>query len=143
MEPLSGLTNLARLDLSETLVGNPGLEHLKRLTQLEDLNLWGARVGDAGMPHVAEMRALKRLNLDNVGFPAESVALTDEGVTHLAGLSNLEFLHLGKTQVSDAGLAALTGLRNLKQLVITFCPRVTDAGVAKLKEAIPALSIDR
>lgn len=142
MEHLKGLEKLTRLDLSESMVGNGGLEHLKSLA-VEDLNLWGTRVGDAGMKHVAEMAGLKRLNLDDVGVPAENVALTDEGVKLLAGLDNLEWMHLGKTQVSDEGLDALLSLQRLNSLVLHSCPNVTDEGVARLQKARPNLAIDR
>ena len=69
--------------------------------------------------------------------------MTDEGVMHLAGLENLNWLHLGKTKVGDAGLEALSGLSNLQELVITFCPNVTDQGVEKLQAALPDLKIVR
>ena len=143
LEQLKPLTNLQTLDLSESHVGNLGLEHLQPLTKLVDLNLWAARVGDAGMPAMATLGSLKRLNLDHVGYPEENVALTDKGVQELAKLNNLEWIHLGKTQVGDAGLEALATLPNLKELIITFCPNVTDAGVKKLQDARPELKISR
>ena len=143
MEPLSKLPNLVKLDLSESIVGNAGLAHLKKLPKLADLNLWAARVGDEGMPHLAEMKGLKRLNLDHVRYPAENIELTDAGVKQLSGLTNLEFLHLGKTQVGDEGLAAIEGLKNLNLLIITFCPNISDQAFEQLCQALPNTTIDR
>ena len=90
---------------------------------------------------MAAISSLKRLNLDNVGHPDDNVALTDKGIQELDKLQNLEWIHLGKTQVGDAGLDALATLPKLKELIITHCPNVTDAGVKKLQDAKPALKI--
>ena len=95
------------------------------------------------MPHVAQMKGLKRLNLDNVGYPAEGVALTDEGSQHLGQLKNVTWIHLGKTQIGDSGLAELAKLSHLDDLIITYCENVTDEGVEKLQQALPNLKIDR
>jgi hypothetical protein len=140
MAPLKKLSNLKSLDLSETLVGNAGLQHLKELKNLDDLNLWATRVGDAGMEHISAMKPLKRLNLDNVGFPGDDVALTDAGVKKLVSLTNLEFLHLGKTKITDEALTALAGLKKLKQLEVTHCD-VTEQGIQKLKAALPEIEV--
>ncbi len=60
-----------------------------------------------------------------------STHVTDAGLAHLAGLTNLEALGLGNTQVTDAGLAHLAGLTNLKRLWLGNT-QVTDAGLAHL-----------
>jgi hypothetical protein len=140
---LKTLQNLKVLDLSETAVSNEGLEELAGLTQLEDLNLWATRVGDAGMPSLCQITSIKRLNLDNVGYPDKDIALTDKGVREMARLANLEWTHLGKTKIGDAGLEAFQGLAKLKELIVTHCPDVTDAGAAKLGQARPDLKISR
>jgi hypothetical protein len=141
MKQLAQLENLQELDLSETIVGNDGLAHLKGLPKLVDLNLWAARVGDAGMVHVGAMTQLKRLNLDNVRFPGDNVFLTDEGLKQLAGLKDLEWLHVGKTEITDAGLKQLAGFKKLKHLEVTVFDKVTPAGVAELKKALPGLEV--
>ena len=61
-------------------------------------------------------------------------------MSHLHGLAQLEFLHIGSTQVDDAALEALGDHRNLKTLVITFLPDVTYEGVNKLKARLPGLT---
>ena len=58
---------------------------------------------------------------------------------HLEPLKNLEFLHIGSTQVTDAGLEHLQGLKKLKHLIVTFLPGVSRDGVTKLKAALPQL----
>jgi len=57
--------------------------------------------------------------------------VTDKGLAHLAGMANLTRLHLENTQVGDAGLDALKGLSQLEYLNL-YGTQVSDAGLAKL-----------
>jgi YHS domain-containing protein len=57
--------------------------------------------------------------------------VTDAGLATLAQLPNLRRLHLEKTAVTDAGLAHLKGLANLEYLNL-YATGVTDAGLAHL-----------
>ena len=102
--------------------------------QVWDLNLAGSKVTDAGLAPVAQLTNLRRLRL-------EKTAVTDAGLEHLKGLANLEYLNLYGTGVTDAGLVHLEGLKNLKNLYL-WQSKVTDAGVAKLKAALPNVTID-
>ena len=52
--------------------------------------------------------------------------LTDDDLKRIAALGHLQELHLGRTSVTDAGLAALAGLTSLERT------RVTDAGLKAL-----------
>jgi Leucine-rich repeat (LRR) protein len=54
-------------------------------------------------------------------------------VENLKGLSNLEYLDISSTHVTDAGLAHLRGLKKLQQLGLADCPGISDAGIAHLK----------
>jgi len=58
--------------------------------------------------------------------------LTDAGLFHLRGLSNLGVLNLRRTQVTDLGLAHLEGLTKLFMLDLSRT-QVTDAGLKHLK----------
>ena len=57
--------------------------------------------------------------------------VTDAGLAAVAQLPNLRRLHLEKTAVTDAGLAHLKGLANLEYLNL-YATGVTDAGLAHL-----------
>jgi len=60
--------------------------------------------------------------------------LTDAGLVHLKGLTNLHSLDLFKCDnISDAGLIHLKGLTNLQFLELIFCENISDAGLGHLK----------
>ena len=60
--------------------------------------------------------------------------VTDAGMDTLAKMANLERLHLENTKVTDAGLAKLGTLTNLEYLNI-YGTKTTDGGIAKLASA--------
>jgi hypothetical protein len=63
--------------------------------------------------------------------------VSDAGLEHLKGLSQLRWLKLNHTHVSDAGLEHLEGLPHLEQLDLSGT-KVTDAGLQHL-EGLPRL----
>ena len=70
---------------------------------------------------------------------AEDADLVDFAPPRDVGpLEKLESLNLFKTKVGDAGLEHLLGLKSLKRLYL-WQSAATDAGIAKLKEALPEL----
>jgi hypothetical protein len=76
---------------------------------------------------------LPRLPPVSVHFALELgfTEVTDAGLKHLAGLKNLSSLHLTSTKVTDAGLKHLTTLNNLSSLDLSHT-QVTDAGLKHL-----------
>ena len=68
---------------------------------------------------------------DVVGVSLAGTQVTDAGLAHLTGLTALESLHLGGTQVTDAGVVHLTGLTALKTLWLAT-GQITDAGLVHL-----------
>jgi len=77
-----------------------GLAHLSNRPGLIDLSLSCPTLGDLSAKVLAELKQVKRLSLAGSG-------LTDEGIKHLAGLTNLEWLDLRRTKASAAGVAEL------------------------------------
>jgi Leucine-rich repeat (LRR) protein len=57
--------------------------------------------------------------------------VSDEGLSELSRLPNLQYLYLNDTPITDAGLAHLAALKNLKELSLTDT-KVTSAGLAQL-----------
>ena len=62
---LGGLSGLGTLDLSETQVGDAGLEHLGELSGLHWLSLDSTNVTDAGLMHLKGLSNLDQLNIND------------------------------------------------------------------------------
>jgi len=59
--------------------------------------------------------------------------VTDAGLEHLEGLTNLKTLYLRKTLITDDGLERLKTLTNLEELMLDHS-QITDAGLEHIKE---------
>jgi hypothetical protein len=68
--------------------------------------------------------------------------VTNAGMKHLAGLTELSELSLANTHVSDSGLKELAPLKNLCMLFVSN-NLVTDASIAYLRRALPKSQISR
>ena len=68
--------------------------------------------------------------------------ITDAGLENLEGMKDLEILYLTKTQVTDAGIDHLARLTNL-EAVSVGCTHVTPEGIQRLQRALPRCHISR
>jgi hypothetical protein len=68
--------------------------------------------------------------------------ISDAQLTDLGALKSLRYLDLSVTVVTDAGLEILAAQKNLKHIDLGSTPKVTAAGVAKLRKALPDCRID-
>lgn len=151
LEQLAKQKDLKKLDLSATEVGDLGLRHLTKLTALEELNLAQTTVSDAGLAHLAALPVLRKLTLDGTMVRGSGLGaftrLTDlslanapvgnDGLTEIAKLSNLNRLNLSYTEITDAALPALAGLKALTDLDLTGAD-ISDKGIQALA-AMPGL----
>ena len=78
-------------------------------------------------------------NLEELWLPTQ---VTAAGLVHLRGLPNLDTLGLGGTKVTDAGLVNLKGLTSLRKLYLTDT-KVTDTGIAELQKTLPNCEITK
>jgi internalin A len=76
-------------------------------------------------------RDMKAKGKPIVGVNLDRTEVTDAGLKHLAGLKRLQNLKLYGTKVTDAGLKELAGLKQLKHLSL-YKSEVTDAGLKHL-----------
>ena len=61
--------------------------------------------------------------------------LTDATLVHLAGLHKLNFLYIAATHITDKGLSDLKGLTQLRYLDLLWgCSHITDSGLSALKD---------
>jgi YHS domain-containing protein len=90
-----------------------------------NFSLAGAKIDDAAL------ESLKGVTEQLVWLNLAGTSVTDGGLKALAGLKNLRRLHLEKTGVGDEGLASVKGLSEL-QYVNLYGTKVTDKGLASL-----------
>lgn len=84
------------------------------------------KIGDSHLVH------LKPVATQIAWLNLANTKITDDGLAQLEELKNLRRLHLEKTAIGDAGLAHLKGLSELRYLNL-YGTKVTDAGLANLK----------
>ena len=68
----------------------------------------------------------------------DNTKITDAGLENLH--TNLLVLNLRNTQITDAGLERVKGFTNLRRLILLET-QVTDEGVNKLQQALPNCEI--
>jgi hypothetical protein len=74
----------------------------------------------------------EELSGDVIGGDLAETLITDAGLEHLWGLTQLRALSLAGAQVTDAGLGHLRGLTQLRELYLANTP-VSDAGLVHLR----------
>jgi Leucine-rich repeat (LRR) protein len=123
---IAQLTNLTELDLDDGQFNDEGLIHLAGLKNLQSLKFVDTNIKGSGLSHIA---ALDQLTSLTIYFRQREAGLDDAGVELVGRLKKLEFLHLHGKLVTDAGLAKLSALTQLKNLTLsnTSC---TGAGFA-------------
>ena len=91
--------------------------------------LFGSTISDADLAELAESEALAGIKELNLG----KTQISDDGLASLSNFSELEVLWLQFTAISDAGLAHVAETRQLRSLDLRDVP-VTDKGMAHLAQ---------
>ncbi len=118
-----------------------GPDDLSSLTQLQandlySLSLWKLfTLPDAELRHLHGLTGLRELVL------LQTLAVTDDGLVYLRGLSNLEALSIEDVPITDAGLRHLTELLQLRDLSLAYT-HVTDTGMRYLHGLVRLRKLD-
>jgi hypothetical protein len=129
---LSGLRSLSvfpvRQDLSGLdLSGLTGLESLSPgLSEPSHEDPMRPALRDEDMACLANLKRLRRLLISEY-----EAYLTDAGMSHLAGLTELELLYIGGPQLTDKALSYLSNMKKLQRLSIRGA--FTDDGLRHLE----------
>ena len=108
-----------------------------------EVTLRDSRVSDEDLKRLKERSVLQTLSnaaRSPISLDLCATSVTDAGLEHLKGLTNLRVLGLGQTRVTDGGLEHLKVLTSLRTLDLSGA-RVTVAGVQELKAALPNCKI--
>ena len=155
---ISAVTSLERLEIVHVHFTDAGAPALAKLVHLERLQIGSRDATGAAIAPLTALKKLRELDLHDGQATAEGVrhasqipslrvlriygAIKDEGAAPIAQLKNLATLIAANTGITDSALEHFAGLANLRRLEIGGC-KVTAAGVAKLKQAIPGLEVVR
>ena len=102
------------------------LEALSTQAGIRTLQIGGQQATDGGMKFVGRMSGLEELII----FPAGGIS--DAGVAHLVGLENLRVVLITDSEMTDEGLRHLGGLTNIEQLMLEG-RGFSDRGLAYVK----------
>lgn len=126
---LPAFINLESLDLSDTDVGQVGLEALSKLKRLRTLKLSYCQ------EVVGQLRNLKGLsgNLESLDLRGiEQAAVTDLQVILDCKFINLRYLRISSWDVKDGVFEYLKDIKTLEHLNIENCTRLTSRGLKRL-----------
>jgi len=111
LAPISHLTGLQILMLSQTGITNEQMKYLKPLRALRALELRNEfSISNAGMAALKDLPGLEYLDLDT--------GMTDAGLKHVGQLPNLRWLKIGAGKIWGQGLAELANLPRLERLCL-------------------------
>ena len=120
------------LDLQLLPITGKGLDHVAQLSGLTRLTIYKCfDLKDADFAVLTKLKELRVLSVSatNIG---------DGGLKQLATLPNLEYLNIGDTRVTEAGLSTLKKLKKLK-LLVSWNPYVGAEVRKELMDAIPGI----
>ena len=154
---LSGLPNLRELDLSCSAITRPSIKTLLSLPALEKLKLEKTRIVFEDLQRLADANDqfdLKKLLIGRGRASADAqgrlisanlkyMGLQDEDLGFLEDHPKLQYLDLGKNQITNQGLAHVASLVELRKLVLDG-NRIDDEGIAQLKslDQLGGISVD-
>ena len=98
----------------------------------------GAIIGQAGVETLTDrskLESLTHLGLASARLPSAAARV----LARWPAVRQLVALDLHGNTLGTTGAGVLAGLKNLRELIVTFCPKITEEGVAKLKQKLPNL----
>ncbi|XP_023580075.1 F-box/LRR-repeat protein 13 isoform X2 [Octodon degus] len=139
LKSLSLLKKLTVLNLTNCVrIGDTGLKQFldgPSSIRIRELNLSNCvNLSDISLVKLAECcQNLNYLSLRNCEH------LTDQGIEHIANLFSLVSLDLSGTVISNEGLTALSKHKKLKELSLSECYKITNAGIEAFCKSSPIL----
>lgn len=148
LELLASLPKLHRLVFSSTSFADSDAAALSKLTHLKSLWVQVPQVTDAGFAHLSSLQNLDSLIFDATNLTPAGISvlqrmnitqlnaphgMTDEKLVPVAKLVGLVALWIDNSNVTDAGLTHLAGLKNLTNLDLYSSPRINGSGFEHLR----------
>ena len=93
--------------------------------------------------HAVKPREISDELMHAIGLGPRTRYFGDAEMVHLKGLTSLQSLVIGGFEITDAGLVHLRGMTKLQTRNLFACDKITDAGIAELKKALPKCSVNK
>jgi len=151
---LSGMPNLERLGLfHNTKITDLGMAHVAKMKSLRQLDITHTGIGDVGAEYLQPLTDLHLLELpDGISRPATVDLLAtkphlrrlwlggssngtygDEVLEQVGKMADLESLHVGGQNISDAGMVFIAKCNKLTNLSLFYSP-ITNKGLGELSK---------
>jgi hypothetical protein len=158
---VEALRDVRVVGLPKCPITDQGLRHLKHLGKTQILVLSGTKIQGLTLSELASMSSIEWIALHDcplndpdlkaleplysgvapgVNISLDRTPINDNDVAKISGFTNLNWLGLSHTQITDAALAHLYNLKGLLALDLRGTA-VTAEGVKQLKSAIPGALI--
>jgi Leucine-rich repeat (LRR) protein len=145
LKHLAGCKELTTLEVGYmTHFTGEGLNHLAGCPKLTSINLSWTGLTDAGLADIKALEQLTHLDLPPYGHVSgfteafwrdpHPERFSDKGLKHIGEMTNLEWLYLSGSGLTDDGLAHLKGLKKLKTLSLGVLPNIKGPGLEQLKD---------
>ena len=147
LAPLAACRHLEELKIGAyPTLTDQSLKHLTSLTNLRTLVLGGENLTDDGLKQLASLKQLRELDIQGTlsdgsvldvlkAAPLETLEvrrLTDETAALLKHFPNLKSLGVYDSSMTDAGFAAIAGLKRLQYLTMRNCPNIPSSSFTAL-----------
>jgi hypothetical protein len=140
-------TNLQRLNVSKTAIGDSFLKDISSLKHLKYAWIHATNITGDGMQYVAKLPELTELAISgtpikNAGLKelsslslnilrARRTQITGESLKNLEAMQSLTLLTVGNNKIGDAGVISIAKLRNLEELDLDNAD-ISDHGIEQL-----------
>ena len=140
---LAELPSLKTISLTGSTLTSKEWEALGKLSSLEYLDLVyiQSKVTDVDIAHLSGLRCLKRLTIDPQKLDDDesiTFGITDKSLIHISKLKELRDLHLTGAKITYEGLQHLAGLLELEYVGFDRC-EVSEQDLERLKKKLPGL----
>jgi internalin A len=138
LDRLAPLRGASKLVLKQIDVGDRALRFLEEWKGLEELSIEGGGFTDDILPQLERFDTLRRLSIRSAPH------VTAKTAACLARMHNLQSICLAHSGVTDIGAGALSELRRVTQLDLSYTP-IKDAGLARLADmhSLRSLKLDQ
>jgi len=134
---LTKMRSLRKLEIGASQVTDRGLSYLSQIKTLERIDLPQDQKGitDKGLTFLGTLPNLRHLAISRIHFidpKMNKEYYTDKGLAELANCRLFEELYIGSPGITDEGMRHVARLTNLKKLMLFGCENVTNEGLAHL-----------